>query len=154
MWLLHFLPDVFLHTIIVGILFSGIGLYILGLLINFLPGIKAYKEPIKILSIVLVIIGVYFYGSYDTEMIWRKRVEEVKAKVAAAELESAKTNTVIEEKIVTQTKLIHDKQIVIQKEIQESAAQIDSECKLDPAVIKILNDAAVNPTTLPTGNKK
>jgi uncharacterized protein YacL len=153
MWILHFLPNGLVHSIVLSVLFSGIGLYILGLLINFLPSIRLYKEPIRILSTVLIIIGVYCYGSYATEMAWRQRVEEVQAKVAAAELESAKTNTIIEEKIVTQTKLIHDRQIVVQTEIQQAAQQIDKECKLDSEVIRILNNAALNPT-VSLGDKK
>jgi len=145
MWLLHFLPDSLIHGIILLTLYFGVGLYIIGILGNFLRFLAPYKEIIRIISTILIIVSIYFYGSYNTEMEWRKKVAEAQAKVAIAEAKSQQVNTVIETKIVNQTKVIHDKQIVIQHEIQTVEKQIDSECKLDPVVIKIVNEAAENP---------
>jgi len=97
---------------------------------------------------------VYGEGSYSNEMAWRMKVAEAQAAVAAAEAKSAEVNTVIQTKIVKQKQIVHDKQIVVQKEIQQVEKQIDAECKLDPVVVKILNEAATNPFLKPAGDKK
>lgn len=148
MWFLSFIPDSFLHFIILTILVSGVGLYILGLLTNFIPVIYPFKEPIRIVSTILIVAGVYFLGGYNTEMDWRKKVEEAEAKVAAAEAKSAEVNTKIKTKIITRTKVVHDRQIVIKRELKEVEKRINEECRLDPVVTKIHNDAAINPMSI------
>ena len=148
MWLLSFIPDSFLHFIVLAILFSGIGLYILGLFANFVPATYPYKEPIRIISTVLIIAGAYFLGGYNTEMDWRQKVKEAEAKVAAAEAKSAEVNTKIKTKIITRTKVVHDRQIIVRRELQQVEKQINAECTLDPIVNKIHNDAAKNPMSV------
>jgi hypothetical protein len=154
MWFLNFIPDSLLQTAILGVLFVGIGLYVLGLFINLFPPAYPYKEPIRILATILIIAGVYGEGSYFNEMSWREKLKQAQEAVAAAEQKSQQVNTVIQTKIVTQKQVVHDKQIVIQKEIQEVEKQIDKECKLDPVVIQILNEAANNPFLKPQEDKK
>jgi hypothetical protein len=80
-------------------------------------------------------------------MAWRSKVEEAQAKVAIAEKASADANAQLKNKIAKQVQVILDKQVVIQKEIQINKDSIDKECRLDPSVINILNDAAQNPYT-------
>jgi hypothetical protein len=87
-------------------------------------------------------------------MHWRLKVAEVQAKLDAAEAKSNSVNAQVQTKIVVQKQIIHDRQVVVQKEIQTVEKRIDEECKLDPVIPKILNDAAVNPTTIPPGGKK
>jgi len=153
MWFLSFIPDSLLHAAILSVLFAGGGLYIFGMFINFFPAAAPYKEPIRILATVLMVLGIYGYGSYANEMSWRLKVAEAEAKVAEAEAKSEKVNTVIETKIVKQKQVIHDVQLQIQKEIQVNEKLIDAECKLDPVVVKILNEAAANPFTKPGSAK-
>ena len=154
MWLLSFLPDNYLHMAVFAILVTGGILYLVGLLLNLYPPSYPYREPVRIISTVLMIAGVYGYGSYDTEMHWRLKVAEVQAKLDAAEAKSNSVNAQVQTKIVVQKQIIHDRQVVVQKEIQTVEKRIDEECKLDPVIPKILNDAAVNPTTIPPGGKK
>lgn len=154
MWFLNFIPNSLLQTAILGTLFIGLGLYVFGLVINFFPAAYPYKEPIRILATILIVAGIYGYGSYANEMSWRAKVAEMQAKVAEAEAKSEKVNTVIETKIVKQKQVIHDVQVQIQKEIQVNEKLINAECKLDPVVIKILNSAATNPFLVPAGDKK
>ena len=146
MWMLHFIPDSFLHLVVLAILGSGVALYVLGLFINLAPPtFRLYKEPIRILSTILIVAGVYFYGSYDTEMQWREKVAEVQKQLAEAEAKSEKVNVQIQTKIVTQKQIVHDTQVVIQDRIIKEAAKMDAECKVAPEAIKDLNDAARNP---------
>ena len=144
-WFLNFIPDSVLQFAILCVLGLGAGLYVLGLFLNFLPPLRPYKELIRILATVLMVAGVYGYGSYANEMSWRAKVREAEEKVKLAEEQSKEVNTVIETKIVKQKQVIHDVQVQLQKEIQVNEKIINAECKLDPIVVKILNNAATNP---------
>ena len=145
MFWLSFIPDSFLRLVILSIFFSGVGVYVISLFIGFIRPLIAYKELLRIVGTLLMIAGVYFYGSYDTEMSWRAKMEEAQTKIAKAEEKSKKANTKIVIKIVTQTKLVHDQKIVVQEKIIKDAAKIDAECKISPEVITDLNAAAKNP---------
>ena len=48
----------------------------------------------------------------------------------------------IKDLIAEKKKDIHDKQIIIQKQIVKDAAKIDKQCVVDPEVITILNNSA------------
>ena len=145
MWFLNFIPDSLLQFAILSVLGVGVVLYIIGLLIGFFPAFRLYKEPIRILAMVLIVAGVYGEGSYANEMSWRAKVKEAEEKVKLAQEQSKEVNTIIETKIVKQKQIVHDVQVQIQKEIQVNEKLINAECKLDPVVVKILNDAATNP---------
>jgi uncharacterized coiled-coil protein SlyX len=98
-----------------------------------------------VISIVLLVAGVYFKGGYSVEMAWRERVAELEAKIAISEQQSKEVN----EKIVTvykdRVKVVKEKQIVVQEKIKTVEVMIDSVCKVTPESIDILNDAAANP---------
>lgn len=145
MWMLSFIPDSFLHLAILSILLSGCVLYILSLFFNFLTFLIPYKEPTRIVGTLLIIAGVFFYGSYDTEMRWRRQVEEMQAKIAQAEEKSKKANIKIVTKIQNRVKVIKEYKTVYKNQIKEVATKIDAECKVDPAAIRIINNAAKEP---------
>lgn len=156
MWMLSFVPDSLLHLVILCIIGGGIGLYVAGLFLNFMPWLKPYKEPVRILSTVMCVVGVYFYGSYSTEIEWRAKVEALEAKLAVAEAKSQEVVVQIKEKIIWKTKIIHDTQIVVQEKIIHDAAQIDAQCKVPQIAIDDINAAAKNPAPGDTdpGDKK
>lgn len=146
MFLLHFLPDGFLQTIINLVLFSGLAATVIGFfLVGFIPGLRNYKSPIQIIGVVLLALGIYWKGGYGVEMEWRARVAELQAKIDAAEAKSKEVNTVIETKVVTKVKHIKDTQIKIQQQIVEKEKIINSECTVPAEAIEILNKAAEKP---------
>ena len=147
MFLLHFLPDSFLQTIINIVLFAGLGLTVVGFfLVGWIPGLRNYKSLVQILGVVLLAAGIYWKGGYGVEMEWRARVAELEAKLKIAEQKSAEVNTVIETKVVTQVKHIKDTQVKIQKQIVEREKVINGECEVPAEAIEILNKAAERPT--------
>jgi hypothetical protein len=145
MWLLSFVPDNWLHLAVLAVLASGVGMYVLSLFVNFIPPLKIYKTPIQLIGSLLAIAGVYFYGSYATEMEWRDRVKEAEAKVAIAEAKSQEVNTVIKKVYVDKIKVVHDKEIVIQEKIVHVADKMDAKCEVIPEALDILNEAAKKP---------
>ena len=147
MWLLSFLPDSLLMYIINSVLVVGIvsfflSFFVLHRILNKFPALAPYHLMIQIISVVLLVSGIYFKGGYSTEIMWRERVREVEAKVAAAEAKSKETNTVIQTQYRDKVKTVKEVQVVIQERIVKEAAQMDAECKVDAEAISILNQAA------------
>jgi hypothetical protein len=142
MWVLSFVPDVVLHLVIFGIMITGIGIYASSFFTRFIPPLIPYSGITRIVGTILMVGGVYFYGSYATEMSWRNKVSELETKVAASEAESKKTNIQIQKVYVDKVKIVKETQVVIQERIKEVEKRIDSQCTVDTEVINILNEAA------------
>ena len=146
MWMLAFFPDALLAWIINTILITGIVGFVASLffdyVVRWLPVVAPYHLLIKVVSVVLMVIGVYFKGGYSVEMAWREKVAELEAKIAISEQQSV----IVNEKIVTvykdRVKVVKETQIVVQEKIKEVEIRIDSECKVAPDAVDILNEAA------------
>jgi len=144
-FLLNFIPDSFLIWVVNTILFVGFVGTLSSYFIRFIPPLIPYAGLVKTLGIILLVAGVYYKGGYGVEMEWRNKIAQAEAKVAAAEAKSKEVNTVIQKVYVDKVKIITDTKIVIQKEIVEKEKIIDSECKVVPEAITILNEAAKTP---------
>lgn len=105
MWILSILPDSAIHIIF------GLGVLgtIAGFVLGFIPFIKAYKLAIQVISILLLVFGVYLEGGLADYKEWELKVKEMEAKVAKAEAEAANKNVEIQEKIVEKTKVVREK---------------------------------------------
>jgi hypothetical protein len=142
MWMLHFIPDNYLHLAVSIIILAGIIIYSLSLVMNLIPGVLLYKEPVRILGTIVFAAGIYFYGGYSTEMEWRQKVAEAEVKVAEAEAKSKETNKQVVAKIIVKNKIIKQQEIVYRERVKEIAAQVDAKCIVDPRIVKAINDAA------------
>lgn len=142
MFLLSFVPDAILHLVVVGILFTGVGIYALSFFTRFIPPLIPYSGIARIVGTVLIVCGIYFYGSYSTEMSWRNKVAELEEQVKVAEAKSKIVNVEIQTVYRDKVKIVKETQVVIQERIKEVEKRIDSQCTVDTDVIKILNDAA------------
>jgi len=149
MWILSFIPDSFLIWVVNIIILVGLGGIVITTLfkffIKYMPWLIPYRTLAQVVSLVLLISGIYFRGGYDTEMSWRAKVEEAEAKVAAAEEKSKQANTKIKTVYVDRIKVVKDTKVVIQERIKNIEVKIDSQCRVVPEAIEILNDAAKNP---------
>ena len=96
-------------------------------------------------AIVVLLVSIYFKGSLSNELVWRARVAELEAKIQIAEQKSQKANVIIKNRVITKTKIVREKQIVIQEKIREVEKKINEKCEIDPAVIEIHNQAAGTP---------
>jgi hypothetical protein len=119
---------------------------LLGILVSFfvkfIPFINIYRTPIQIVSIIIFCSGIYWYGGYTTEMIWRDEVAKLEEKVAEAEKQSVKTNTVIKKVYVDRVKIVKQDVVVVQEKIREVEKLIDKDCRVAPEAIQLLNQAA------------
>lgn len=149
MWILAFIPDTLLALFVNTVLIAGIvgfaASFFFGYVVRWLPAIAPYHLLIQIVSIVLLVSGVYFKGGYSVEMAWRERVSELEAKVAVAEKKSQEANEQIKTVVVEKIRVVKDTQIVIQEKLKTVEVKIDSQCRVVPEALDILNEAAANP---------
>jgi len=146
MWMLSFLPDAFLVWIINIVLLAGIVGTTISILfkiaIRWMPWIIPYRTLLQVVSIVLLLAGVYFKGGLAIEQEWRARVKDLEAKVAISEEQAKAANNKIEKVYVDRVRVVKDTQVVIQEKLKTVEVKIDSQCKVVPEAIEILNDAA------------
>jgi hypothetical protein len=141
------IPDSVLSGLYWAIIAAGITGVLAGWLGKWIPFYGNYVKILQPVGIVLLVLGVWLRGGYDTEMAWRAKVAEAEARVAAAEQKSQETNTVIEQKIVEKTKVIKgkteyitqylDREVVKKEEIIKYIEQ----CPVPKEIIDIHNQA-------------
>jgi len=95
--------------------------------------------------------GLYMEGAMSNEQVWQLRVKEVETKLAKAEAESAKENTKIVTKIITQKEYIKTRGRDIVQYVDKEIVKYDSKfatggvCEIPKEFIKAHNDAAQEP---------
>jgi hypothetical protein len=144
MFILSILPDAAIHIIF------GLGILgtIAGFVLGFIPLVKTYKLAIQVISLLVLVLGVYLEGGLADYKEWELKVKEMEAKVAQAEAQSANKNIEIQEKIVEKTKVVREKgrDIIqyIDKEVvkKEEVIKYIENCPVPKDVIDTLNKAA------------
>jgi hypothetical protein len=140
-WLLNFLPDFVFHLIV---LISILGL-VAATFFGFIPFVGKYALPVKIVSIILLVIGIWFEGAISNNAAWMEKVHALEKKVAEAEAKSAQANTTLVSKIAEKNKEIAKVQNELRNKIKEVASIMDSECKVSTYAVEIINEAARGP---------
>ena len=144
MWLLHLLPTSLILWIVNIAMIGGLIGILVSFFIKFVPFINIYRTPIQIVSIIVFCSGIYWYGGYTTEMLWRDEVAKMEEKVKESEEKSKKVNTVLKKVYVDRVKIVKQDVVVIQEKIREVSNAIDKDCKVSPEAVKLLNQAAKN----------
>jgi hypothetical protein len=144
MWMLSFIPDAWLHLAVLGVLGLGAVIYVLSYFTVLVPPLMPAREFIRILGTVVIVAGVFFYGSYDTEMSWRDRVAEAEARVAKVEVASKTANDKIEAKAKERVKVIYQQGTIVRQYIDREVVKYDDSCKIPDAVVRAHNAAAKN----------
>ena len=147
-WMVGLVPDAVLSGLYWLIIAAGVTGVLAGWLGKWIPFYGNYVKILQPVGIVLLVLGVWLRGGYDTEMSWRAKVAEAEARVAVAEQQSKETNTVIEQKVVEKTKVIKgkteyitqylDREVVKKEEIIKYIEQ----CPVPKEIIDIHNQAA------------
>lgn len=143
-WMISLIPDAILNWIYWLIIVAGIIGVTSGWLGRWIPLYGKYVQFLKPAGVVLLVLGVWLRGGYDTELRWRAKVEEAQAKIAVAEAASKDLNTKIETVTKQKQKVRTEYITTVKERIVEKQVQIDAKCELDPTVPQILNDAAKN----------
>jgi len=144
MWLLNLMPDWFYHLIVIV---SILGLIVASVL-KFVPFVSTYRLPIQVISALLLVFGVWMEGGIVNEAKWEARVRELEDKVKIAEEKSKEKNVEIQEKVITQTKVVKEKgrDIIqyIDREIvkKEEIVKFVENCPIPKDIIDAHNAAA------------
>jgi len=138
MWIFTFLPTWIFHVILV----AGVFALLAGMFFGSIPLISKYQIPVKLLGYVLIAFGLFFEGGLNNNMAWEARVAEMELKVAAAEVESAKENTKIVEKVIRKTEFVKSKGKDVIQYIDREVTKYDNTCVIPKEFIKAHNDAA------------
>jgi uncharacterized membrane protein len=147
MWIISFLPDWVFHAIT----FVGVLGTVAGFVLGMIPVIKTYIIPVRVISILLLSIGLYLEGGLADYAVWEAKVKEVEAKLAEAELKSAKENTKIVTKVITKTQIVKVRGNDIVKYVDREIVKYDTKfapggiCEIPKEFIKAHNDSAEQP---------
>lgn len=149
-WLISFMPK---WLIIAFIVVGGLGL-LAAVFINKIPFIKQYNLPITLVSVVLLVSGVYLQGALAYKESTDLAVAKLEKKLAEAEAKSAQTNTEIVEKIVKDTEVIRLKGKTITEYVDREIIKYDNKCELPKEVIDAHNAAATMDLSKLEGEEK
>lgn len=138
MWILNFLPNIVFHIIL------AIG--ILGLLcsvfLKFIPALFPYKLPIQVISIIALIIGIWYEGGIAKDNEYKAKTEEYEQKILIAQALSESYNAQLQYAISQNEKKIANLSAANRKKLKELSEKLNRECKVDTPVINLLNNAA------------
>ena len=143
-WMLSFIPDWFWTLVLI----SGIAGTLATWVLKFIPFVSTYRLPIQVASIIALVAGVYFQGVIANETKWQDKIADLQKQIAEAEVKSKETNVVVQEKIVTKTKIIKEKgqDIVnyIDREVvkKEEIIKYIEQCPVPKEIIDLHNQAA------------
>jgi hypothetical protein len=140
MWILQWLPWWLFYVVLALGLFGLVVTYLLKFIP--LPIIHVYKTPLQIVSIILVVIGVYMLGSIANERAWQARIKELEVKLAQAEAEGAKENIKIVEKVVVQQKIVRERGQNIVQYVDREVVKYDTRCEIPQPFVDAHNRAA------------
>ena len=135
MWLLNWVPDFVIHLMVIAGVLGIIASWFFG----FIPLISQYKLPIQIISILVLILGIWTEGANSNNNAWLLKIKDMEVKVAQAETQSAQVNTVLVETILEKEKIIKDKQNELKNAINKYAT--DS-CRLSNASVSLFNSSS------------
>jgi hypothetical protein len=147
MWILQWLPNWIFYLMFFAGLLGIVATYVM----KFIPFVYVYRTPIQVASVILIAIGTYMSGAISNEEAWVARVKEMELKVAAAEVQSAKENVKIVEKVVKKIEVVRVRGDDVVKYIDREVIKYDTKfapggvCEIPKEFIKAHNDAAEVP---------
>ena len=146
MWLIHLLPAGLVNFVVNALLLLGVlgtffSFFVINKALKMFPQFAGYYRAAQIASVAVLTLGVYLWGGYSMEMAYQERVKELEAKLEQAKAESTKVNTVIETRVVTQTKVIKEKGETLIQQV-DKIVPVEKDCAIPKEVIDVHNDAA------------
>ena len=144
MWILEWLPNWIFYAIFFAGILGVVATYVLG----FIPFLSAYKIPIQVISIIAIVVGTYMAGAISNDESWLAKVKDVEAKVAEVQVQSAKENIKIVEKVVKKIEVVRVQGNEVIKYVDREVVKYDTKfapggiCELPKEFFIAHNDAA------------
>jgi hypothetical protein len=143
MWILSLIPTVLLDLIVNLTIVLGLAGIILSFFLHLVP-LSINKTILQVISIILIVIGVYWKGGINVEKEWRAKVEAAETRAKVAEEKAATATAKVEYVFIDRVQKVRDVQVVVQERIRDLSVKIDENCKVVPEVIELHNQAARN----------
>ncbi len=137
MWMLGLIPAWLWHVLLGVSLVTIAATYFL----RMIPFMSANAIQLRFVAILLLMLTVWMEGGIANEAKWQARIQELEARVAAAEKQAAETNTKIETVYVDRVEVVKEIQYVVRKDIERAATELDANCRVSPRAIELLNQA-------------
>lgn len=137
MFILQFIPDFVFHLMLL-ISIAGLAASIF---LKFIPFVAQYLFPIQVISSILLVFSIFMEGAISNNHTWEARVAELKAQVVKAEAESADANAKLKEALSAADAKITEAQAVTKKSIEQNAANINKECRVNDISLQLYNQA-------------
>lgn len=139
--MLQLIPTSWLEFAALMILIVGAVMFFAGQIFKFVPFVKQYNFPLRVIGFLLLMAGAYFNGGLGVEQEYRARIEEMQKKIEIAEAKSKQENEKIVEKIVTETKIINQDTAETKYLIEQMKEQINQQgCELTSEAIDLYNE--------------
>ena len=120
----------------------GATIYFFSGVVSAFGPVVAYAKYVKAVGGIVLLSGVYLTGGASVTESWQQQVKELQHQVAVSQQASTDTNQLVQTVLQQKTKVIRDKQIVVQEKIVTDSVAMDAVCQVDPVVIEDLNLAA------------
>ena len=137
MWMLGLIPAWLWHILLGVSLVTIAATYFL----RMIPFMSANAIQLRFVAVLLLTLTVWMEGGIANEAKWQARIQELEARVAAAEKQAAETNTKIETVYVDRVEVVKEIQYVVRKDIERAATELDDNCRVSPRAIELLNQA-------------
>lgn len=141
MWAFSLIPDSVMTWIINILLLAGVLGVIAGFFIRFIPFVNQYRRPVQIISILVLVLGVWLKGGESERRVWQERVKELEAKVAKADAASRAANAKMEKTVRESQKKIKENTRVIVKKVPQVITR-EANCVVPPPAVELYNQAA------------
>lgn len=139
-WLIDILPDwIFYLILCLGVL--GV---IASIILTFVPFVQKYRILIQVVSILLLVLGVWYAGAISNNNAWEQKVAELELKIAQSEKVSAELNLLLIESLVENQKQTTEINNINKKYLDSIRNKVDQQCKIGSEVINLHNSAAKN----------
>jgi hypothetical protein len=138
MWVLDFLPFWVFHLILlVGVVGSFIAFFV-----GSIPLINKYIIPVKVVSMFLLVCGLYMEGGVSNQERWEAKVADAKLEMAKKDTASAEATTQVVTKYVTKVQVVKEKGDAIIKEVPKYITKTDDTQCVIPNGFVLLHDSA------------
>jgi hypothetical protein len=138
MWILDWLPFWVFHLIVL----AGLVGLLAAQFFRFIPFVTQYTLPIKVVSVLVLVFGVYMEGGISTQEAWEAKVAEAKLDMAKRDAASSEETVKVVTKYVTKVQIVKEKGDVIIKEVPKYITkESDAKCAI-PNSFVVLHDSA------------
>jgi hypothetical protein len=138
MWLVGILPDnVFYVMFFLGLL--GI---IVSIFLRNIPVINKYHNPIFLLGLLLTVTGIWYAGGVSKDREYREAISKLEVEIAQAEKRAAEASAKVEYVYRDRVEVVEKIKYRVIGSIRKYEGEIDSNCRISPKAIEILNESA------------